>query len=117
MREANEAPSTNTLVKVQRVTFDVENRLTELVAHARMLKELQSDLKTFHSDTSALLEAMTDFMDLLSSLEDSGCENIDMADLEVLRQTFVIVSMLHSFDALFFFPFPIPIFLRQDIGK
>ena len=83
VRDTNELPSNSTLVKVQRCTLEVEERLTGLVKHVKMLKEMKNDLEKFHRNTSEFLNDSSNLAEELASIDKERSDIEDFEDAEV----------------------------------
>ena len=84
MRERTDtSPGNEVLTRTQGIALDMEERLTELVTHAKMLKKLKQDLQDFQSATSSLLGDIEELIDDLALVERSRDENEFTDEIEV----------------------------------
>lgn len=71
------------LVKVQKCTSEVEERLSELVEHSKMLKKLKEDVAAFHCDTSAFLSDCSSLLEEVKSIDKDKSDADDFENVEV----------------------------------
>ena len=83
MRDTYEIPSNSTLLKVQRCTSEMEERLTGLVEHCKMLKKTKTELEEFHRHASAFLNDSSNLIDQLKLIDKENLDNEEFQDLEV----------------------------------
>lgn len=84
MRERTDTSHGNeVLTRTQRIALDMEERLTELVSHAKMLKKLKRDLEDFQGVTSSLLGDIEELIDELGLMERSRNRNEFTDEMEV----------------------------------
>ena len=81
VRDTSEQPSNSTLVKVQRCTSEMEEKLAGLVRHSQMLKKTKRDLEQFQHNTSLFLSDGSNLFDELKVIDKSNDE--DFLDIEV----------------------------------
>ena len=61
----------------------MEERLTDLVKHSKMLKTTKKDFEKFHRDTSAFLNESSHLIDELKMMDKERSDNDDFEDIEV----------------------------------
>ena len=61
----------------------MEERLTELVKHSKMLKATKKDYEKFNLDTSAFLNESSNLIDELKRMDEERSDNEDFEDIEV----------------------------------
>lgn len=84
MRERTDTSHGNeVLTRTQRIALDMEERLTELVSHAKMLKKLKRDLEDFQGVTSSLLGDIEELIDELGLMERNRNRNEFTDEMEV----------------------------------
>jgi len=82
VRDTYEIPSNSTLLKVQRCTSEMEERLTGLVEHCKMLKKTKTELEEFHRHASAFLNDSSNLIDQLKLIDKENLDNEEFQDLE-----------------------------------
>ena len=75
VRESTPGASHGLLTQVQRVTSEVEERLKQLVSHARMIKKLDGELKYFRNESTKLNNEMCSLTEDLKTLEKENLAN------------------------------------------
>lgn len=83
VRDKPEQRSSSAMLKLQKCACELEERLSGLVEHAKMLTNLKKEFETFHHGTSTFLDECLKLIDEITSIDGGRSEIGNFEDIEV----------------------------------